>query len=311
MKGTWKDWRIWIGIALLFAIGWALKSGQGQELYKAFQVAKGFSIPTLAASLGLCTLQVLLMGMRTWALAPSKTRVQPVLWAISYGQLANAFFPARAGDALKVAILGDNKQGAGIPYVTATGVLIADKIVDLAGIVLLLVATQAYKVHAVMPEFPHLDFTILVLILLAHSLVFLFWRYYFKARAPKFDEKLKQFRKGLKTLLVPRHLLPALCFSTATWFCEMVAIQTVSAGLGYPFSFPEIAAVLVVLNLAISIPISVANLGTFEASVVYALGKLAVPLAPAIAIAVVHHLMQLLGTACGTAVARILRRRVL
>lgn len=309
MKGAWKDWRFWTALLLVCAVVWALLSGKADELSAALQMAKNFAPLTLLSAFCLCTLQVLCMGFRAWCLCPASTPVRAVLWAISYGQLANAFFPARAGDALKVAVLGDAKKGAGIPYATATGVILADKVIDLAGIIFWILCLKAPTVEQLWPSFSLWNTKTVLLILLVHGVIFLAWRFWLKARLTKIDRKLGELRQGLKPLLVLRHSLPGILFSIATWGCEVFALHLLISGMGYTFPLSYVGATLVVLNLAISIPVSVANLGTFEASVVFALGKLGVATAPAIAIAVVHHTLQLLGAITSAGFCRLLRQR--
>ena len=52
---------------------------------------------------------------------------------------------------------------------------------------------------------------------------------------------------------------------------------------------------LCLLNLAIAVPVSLANVGAFEASIVFGLSTFGVPTATALAIATVHHALQLGG----------------
>ena len=51
---------------------------------------------------------------------------------------------------------------------------------------------------------------------------------------------------------------------------------------------------LVVLNLGISVPVSLANVGTYEAATVAGLVPFGVPAASALAIGALHHAVQLL-----------------
>lgn len=299
-----KDWRFGIAVLLLGSIVWALESGQGKSIAEAWEAAKDFPLSVLGIAFLLCTSQILCMGMRTWCLTPPKTPLFWVLWAISYGQLANAFLPARAGEALKVAVLGDKKKKSAFSYSEAVGILFSDKILDLLGLVTFLLVIRANTVDALMPDYRQWDFKILLYVLVAHVLIFVTWRFYLKERLPRIDEKLKQIRSGMRRLKDVRHTLPSLFFAVSTWSCEILTLHFLSGGLGYSISLAEAGACILVLNLAISIPISVANLGAFEASIAYALGKLGVALHAAIAIAVVHHLLQLLGTLTATGISR-------
>lgn len=309
MKKALKDWKVWTAIVILGAVLWALNTGQTKQLKIALELARGFSFPTLATALVLCTLQGICMGLRAWGLTPKGTSLRVVLWAVTYGQFASAFLPARAGEALKLAILGDKKNGAKLSYFTATGVLIADRVADLAGLLIFIFFTQSYRVDKLNPDYPSIGWKVVLGLVALHLILFAAWKFFLKARFPTIREKLNEFKKGLAVLFYWKHILPALFFSTLTWACEVFALHTLMEGMGASFSFGHTVAILVLLNLAISIPISVANLGTFEASIVFALGKLGIPLAPAIAIAVVHHTMQLLGIILASGICKILNQK--
>jgi len=51
---------------------------------------------------------------------------------------------------------------------------------------------------------------------------------------------------------------------------------------------------LVLLNVGISVPISVANVGPYEAALAFGLRQAGVPLSSAVVLATVHHALELL-----------------
>lgn len=304
----WKDWRIWVAFCLLLTI---LSSFLFKGPISLEEVLKSFSeFPAwaLVAALGLCSLQVIWMGLRVWALTPTGTRAKPVVWAISYGQFANAFFPARAGDALKVAILGDKEKGAGLSFTASAGVLVADRPVDIVALLLWVFAAGAYK----LPEFktermPNVTTILIVLgsILLTSFFVFGFA---LKDRFPELRAKLKEFGKSAGSFLNITQGLPSLFFAFFCWLSEFLAIVILVRSVGIPISLTEAVAVIAILNLAIALPISVANVGPFEAAMTYALTKLGVPTPMAISIAILHHAFQVLGTGVATLVLAIFQK---
>ena len=90
-------------------------------------------------------------------------------------------------------------------------------------------------------------------------------------------------------------------FSLGAWTAELLAIRVLCGALGFPLSPPQLVLALVVLNFGISVPVSVANLGVYEAVLAFGLSRSGVPLPSAVAIATLHHGLELLGTNLSTA----------
>jgi uncharacterized membrane protein YbhN (UPF0104 family) len=66
--------------------------------------------------------------------------------------------------------------------------------------------------------------------------------------------------------------------------------------LAFPLSLPQVVLALAALNVGISVPVSIANLGVYEAALAFGLSRSGMPLPTAVAIATLHHGLQLLGT---------------
>ena len=96
----------------------------------------------------------------------------------------------------------------------------------------------------------------------------------FRKRLSQFQHWLRDLKHGLLGALRPKQALAALAFSIGSWACEAAAVLVLANYQGLPITFSQAVFVLCVLNIAIAIPVSVANVGPFEASVVFALGTL-------------------------------------
>ena len=92
----------------------------------------------------------------------------------------------------------------------------------------------------------------------------------------------------------PSSLVVALFFGIAAWVSEAGALVVLSSAMRCHVTLTQAIGALVVLNLGIAIPVSFANLGTFEAALSFGLGRAGVPTPSGIAIAVVHHAVQVL-----------------
>lgn len=65
--------------------------------------------------------------------------------------------------------------------------------------------------------------------------------------------------------------------------------------MGFPLSLPHVFLALVIVNLSVSVPVSLANLGVYEAGLAYGLTRPGVPLPAAVVLATTHHMLELLG----------------
>jgi hypothetical protein len=80
----------------------------------------------------------------------------------------------------------------------------------------------------------------------------------------------------------------------AGWVAELVVMVALGAGLGLHLSALQVLRGLVVLNLGIIVPVSVANVGVYEAATVAGLAPAGVSTASAVALGALHHAVQLL-----------------
>lgn len=111
----------------------------------------------------------------------------------------------------------------------------------------------------------------------------------------------RELANGLSALKDSVRVLASVSFSIGALIAELLALRLVCGALGFPLSAPQIVLALVILNLGISVPVSLANLGVYEAVLAFGLHQAGVPLPAAVAIATLHHGLELLGTNLGAA----------
>src|SRR5439155_805584 len=107
--------------------------------------------------------------------------------------------------------------------------------------------------------------------------------------------------RGLAALHDPCKVAAGVSLSLGAWLAELAALRVLCAALAFAPSPARLVLVLAALNLGISVPIGVANLGVYEAVLSLGLTRSGIPLATAAAIATLHHALQLLGTNVGAA----------
>jgi uncharacterized membrane protein YbhN (UPF0104 family) len=294
-------------LAALLALGataLAMTGAQRWHIGGLWHHFAAFSTGAIAVACGAVTLQLLSQAGRLWAVSSTVMRAHwpGTLRAFAFGQVANLYLPARMGDVVKAGLLDKAAGNASGGVGRAVGVVfIADKALDVAIIALIAaVSTARSPLHVHSLLVPHgfgLALAFVLVVVIAAGLYA--WR-------PSWFAKLRSLAasivQGTAALASPRSLLIGLSLSVAAWSAEGLALYVLAHAAGHALGFEQCLWVLALLNLGISVPLSLANVGTFEASVVLATTAMGVPAMEALALATVHHVVQLFAT-CALALA--------
>ena len=259
----------------------------------------------LAVVLLLVLCQLAFQAVRLWTILPRGLALPlgQTAHAFALGEWLNLFTPARGGDAVKVVMLTRATGGAGpapsLPQ--ATGVLLADKIVDAGSLALLCAAAGLFGVVRVSAPTQLPDPRAVIAVAAGVTLLLLTLRRF----APRWLGRLARWRgevgRGLAALRDPFKLAAGVSLSLGAWLAELAALRVLCAALAFAPSPARLVLVLAALNVGISVPIGVANVGVYEAVLSFGLTRSGIPLATAAAIATLHHALQLLGTNVGAA----------
>jgi len=183
----------------------------------------------------------------------------------------------------------------------ATGVLLADKIVDAGSLALLCAAAGLFRLVRVGAPTQLPDPRAVIVVAALVTLLMLAMRWF----SPRWLGRLARLRcelgRGLAALHDPFKLAAGVSLSLGAWLAELAALRVLCAALAFAPSPARLVLVLAALNLGISVPIGVANMGVYEAVLSLGLTHSGIPLATAAAIAMLHHALQLLGTNVGAA----------
>jgi len=252
--------------------------------------------------------QVTFQALRMWSVIPRDTPLSVVRigYIFTVGDWTNIFIPARGGDALKVLLMTRPEGGHRMSLTKATGAMVADKVVDIGTLILLcaltgLMSLLVAKTRAMLPVFVAVLAAAGILVLLLAA-IRRGWPQWWAARRAW----LRDLAKGLSALKDPRRGLTSMSFSIAARGAEVLALRVLCATIGFPLSLPQVLLALVIVNLSVSIPVSIASLGIYEAGLAYGLTLAGMPLPVAIMIATTHHVLELLGitlSAAGYALA--------
>ena len=248
--------------------------------------------------------QVLCMFLRLACLVPSKLPLplSQIFVAVSFGHGLNLVVPAKLGEAVKTFYISRDESGR-FSLGHGAGMIVGDRLLDFVGMLTLLIFSGAYAAPQLKwkPDFGTL-FLAAAGIAVVAGIGFVTFR-------DRFLSLWEKFSGGLSGLANPKKLIGSLIFAAGAWWVEVAMIFWLCSAQDLAINGSQVIVVLMILNLAIAVPLSFANVGTFEASTIWALGLFGVGAAEGLAVASIHHLAQLAGVATCALVAWPLRPR--
>ena len=257
----------------------------------------------LAVVLLLVLCQLAFQAVRLWTILPRGVALPlgQTVHAFALGEWLNIFTPARGGDAFKVVMLSRATSGPAPSLPQATGVLLADKIVDGGSLALLCAAAGLFRLVRVGAPTQLPDPRAVIAVAAGVTLLLLAMRRFSPRWLGRLARLRRELGRGLAALHDPCKVAAGVSLSLGAWLAELAALRVLCAALAFAPSPARLVLVLAALNLGISVPIGVANLGVYETVLSLGLTQSGIPLATAAAIATLHHALQLLGTNVGAA----------
>jgi uncharacterized membrane protein YbhN (UPF0104 family) len=278
--------RIVGGVAL---VALAVVAARAVSWRPVLALAAHLPLPALALSVLASIAQAVVQATRLWALFPRGRRPT---WtraarAHGFGQLTNAFLPARVGDVMKVVAMKNADNAT-----DATGAVLADRALDAVALVLLVLVLAPALLVGVFVAALRLGWAAggIALALLA-GLELL------RRARPAVFTKLRRGAAAtwhsLRGLTASPRLAVGLALGCIGWVAEAVSTMLLAHPLGVPLSLSQAIGGIMVLNLGTALPVSVANVGSYEAAMAVGLRAFGASLAQGIAIGVLHHAVQL------------------
>ncbi len=257
-------------------------------------------VSSLAGAFLFILAQLAFQSLRLWAVIPRALGLGPrrAAGAFMLGEWLNIFTPARAGDALKVALIASGSRTDYSGVRSATGAVLADKVIDLASLVLLCAVGGLLGLLWTQAGAGLVTLATGASIVIA-GFAWLRWKGGLFWKRPW--AWLRDLASGFSTLRDPSRCLASLSFSLGGWIAEGGALWLLCAALGVVLVPSEVLLALVLLNVAISVPIAFANLGVYEVALAAGLSHAGVPLPTALAVAASHHGLELLAANVGAA----------
>jgi uncharacterized membrane protein YbhN (UPF0104 family) len=209
------------------------------------------------------------------------------------GQLFNHLFPARAGDLYKIIALkraaGD--QSFSTAYVVSA--LIIERLVSTLVLVLLIVLLVDWSALR-LADLSLVDRAAQLKIALVAAALAGVALYFIQKKSPRFHAWLVELKRSFLTILNLRRFVLVMGMSVVMWSLEVLSIKFLAAPLDVELQLGQGLFVLLLLNVGIAVPVTLGNVGTYEAVLVLGLGLWGVGANDGIAIAISHHFLQIL-----------------
>lgn len=303
MPAFWKKKQFWGSIIAIVLLAYCVEDISISQIKVMYQsVNFYFLIPSLGFSFGM----IIFRAVR-WRVIIEKTKKVGLIRIISLysaGQVVNISMPALTGQVGRL-LLFAKKESLSKTYVFSTIVLevVFDAVTMFLFIIFLSTASFAFP-----PEYRSVS--IILAIGTGILIILLYILLHFEKQIGVLGKKIlrgrwpgvyitlkrfsKSFTKGISLLRSTQYFFRTFMFSVASWVAHALLIYFLFTSFG--FNLPIIAAIVVmVLNtLALMIPITPGNVGTFELVVVAALLAYGIPKSDAVLFAMALHILDLI-----------------
>ncbi|MCX7944925.1 MAG: flippase-like domain-containing protein [Deltaproteobacteria bacterium] len=296
MKYELKDWKIagfLLSVALLGLLFYIIDF---KEALEAFRNVRPFEL-TIVFFLNFVV--ILFKSMRWRTLLTPKPRLIVLFLANLVGFMANTLLPARAGELVRALVLGKKEN---ISKTTVIGSAALDRLFEGIGMLILL------AIIPLIMETPDWmkkgTFGFIIFFSIAFALIILMMKLNPEtfAKYIPFSENtneiikniFEKLQKGFEAINNFKTSSIATIFSLMGWITQIFMVHFVILSFGIHLTPLAALMTLLAVNIAIMIPAAPGSLGTFELSVVLALGFFGIEKSIALSIALTYHFIQLI-----------------
>lgn len=275
------------GIALVIAMLWLFAHRvDWRDLGRAFRHAELWPLLVAAAFYFLSLAGKALV----WRLLLAPKYEVPLrrLYRYTVSAFAAAVLtPARAGEVVRLVAL---KQRDGVLTSDASGVLVADKLLHAVTLLML-----AAPLPLLLPGLPvWVEDSLLVCASIAVGVLIAIYFAVGRVTAHEPHSWFARVLAGMHAVRDPRRMLASLGILALVWGCDLASVMFVLAALDIELSIAGGLFILFTLNLAIAVPTTPANVGTFQLGALVATGLLHIPREPALAFALLYQAVQVI-----------------
>lgn len=298
----WKSKQFWGTIVAVALLGYCVKDITLDELKVLSQrVDYWYLLPAV-----LCTFIFVILRALRWQLMVSqhkKIKAPRVIALYSAGQVLNIVMPILTGQVGRLFLFA-RKEGLRKTFVFST--IILEVLFDALSLVIFLMFTSlAFVVPA-----DYRAVGVIIAIITGTLLILLYLVLHFQTRLEEVGRRrmrhrwpsmyvglkkfMRSFTKGIKTLRSSQHFFGTIAYSLVSWSAHTAVIYFLFLSFGFDLPFAAAAVVMIVNTLALLIPITPGNAGTFEVAVSTSLAAFAVGRSDAVLFAVALHILDFL-----------------
>lgn len=298
----WKKKKFWGTLIAVALLAYCVKDISLADLRSLSERLQYFYlIPALVMSFAFVALKAL-----RWRAIVRPQKVIPVWHTItlySAGQVVNIVMPALTGQLGRI-FLFSRVEGLRKTYVFSTIVLeiVLDAITLIA---VLLVTSFAFKFPEEYRSAGYIigigtvaGIILLYTILLFHERFVAMSRRWLRPRWPGFYisliKFLRSFAKGLLSLKSRQEAFNSLLYSFLYWIAHILVVYYLFRAFGFDLPLSAAAIVMLINTLALMVPITPGNAGTFEVAVSTSLAAFSIGRTDAVLFALALHLLDLL-----------------
>ena len=303
-----------LGIAISVFALWILVGSV--DIDAALGVLRTASPAWIAVMLVTATIDVGARGARWRALLAPIARLpyRRVLGYTYIGYLVNNVLPARLGELYRSHALGDRE---GISRTTVLGTVVVERVVDTIMVVAIAAAAVLIlSIRGVMTSAVLLGLAFVTLLMIALGLGIAAHRLpgadrvaQIIARRPRLLELGRRLREGLAVAGRPGTVAVALVFSAVAWTASTMTFLIGGQAVGVELTVAQAALLTSGVALVTIVPSGPGYVGTFELTVVSIAAGFGIPRDAAFAMGLLVHLVILVTTSIGGAVALVAVRR--
>lgn len=298
----WKRKQFWGSLIAVALLIYCLK---GIKYHEIVELSHRLNLLFLIPSVIFAFLFVICRALR-WRLMVSQQKILSMFRSISLysaGQILNIVMPMLTGQVGRMFLFSKN-EGYKKSFIFSTIVL--EILFDSISLIIFLLLTsiafvlpdQYSFVGYIIAGVTIILIIILYLILHYQEKLELFCNNKFRERWPGFYINIKKFLRsfvqGINLIKSSQNFASSLVYSLMAWVTHTFVVYFLMLSFGYNLPFAAAASVMIINTLALMIPITPGNAGTFEVAVSTSLLAFGVVRSDAVLFALALHILDLI-----------------
>jgi glycosyltransferase AglD len=303
MPSFWKKKQFWGSLIAIILLGYCLKDIRLEDVRRLYErVNFYYLIPALVMEFAL----IIFKAVRWKTIVEKVKRIKffRVLFLFSAGQVLNIIMPALTGQVGRL-LLFSRKENLSKSYVFST--IVIEILFDSISMFLFIFALSITS-FVIPPEYRPASLIIgiatAVLIILLYLILHFqegigrIGRKVMRGRWPGLYITLKKFSnsftKGIELLRSSQYFFRTLLLSVGSWAAHAAVVYFLFKAFGFELPFIAAIVVMVINTVALMIPITPGNAGTFELAVVAALLAFRINKSDAVLFALALHILDMI-----------------